>query len=174
MSLTSAMISRPLPLITHRILFSTKALSTKPTITPRIKFPARTAVKSKEYLHPQQERDLTPSASGSDDDDRMSTNSDSESELSELSELSDSDIDIPSSKKIPKPPGEPGRPRSGGYSIEVALASWGKEEFVKVNVGCCFYDNLLASVLKHQLTEIDQEACRSEIGQDEIIQQAER
>lgn len=147
------MISRPLPLITSRISFSTKTLSINPTITPRIKFPAEITVKPS-----QPERGLTPSSAGSDNDEPLA-NSDGESELSELSELSESDVDTPTSRKIPKPAGEPGRPGSGGYSIEVVLAPWGKEEFAKVNVkySQCQPSTALTEYLI--LAETGQEAC---------------
>lgn len=123
------MISRALPLITHRISFSGKAMSSSPAITARIEFPGRLeAAKEQEVVFLQQDRELTPSVAGSDD---PSVNHDSESELSGLF---DSDSDI----KISKPFGEPGRPRSGGYNIEAVLAPWGRAEFTKVNVSYIF------------------------------------
>ena len=57
------------------------------------------------------------------------------SELFEFEFDSDSDKVIRPVRNIPKPSGEPGRPNSGGYSIEDALISWGKDEFGKVMVG---------------------------------------
>lgn len=101
----------------------------QPTITPRLKFSAKATSKPKEPLHSCPDRDLTPSIADSDDDEPLA-NDDGESELSDQSEI---EIDVPT-KKIPKPAGEPGRPGSGGYSIETVLAPWGKEEFAKVNV----------------------------------------
>ena len=35
---------------------------------------------------------------------------------------------------VPKPSGEPGRPRSGGYSLEEVLSPWGVETLAKVTV----------------------------------------
>jgi hypothetical protein len=35
---------------------------------------------------------------------------------------------------IPKPSGEPGRPHSGGYSLDDALGAWGAETLSKVTV----------------------------------------
>jgi hypothetical protein len=126
------MISRHLPLITNRIRFSTSAMAPLPAITPRVNLsllgnsiPPRNANLA--------ERELTPSEDG----EGGSQVDDGESEMSELSELG-SDIDngeaLRPAQKIPKPPGEPGRPNSGGYSIEDALVSWGKDEFGKVTV----------------------------------------
>ncbi|KAF8961310.1 hypothetical protein BDZ97DRAFT_1921391 [Flammula alnicola] len=125
------MLSRALPLITHRISFSANVSSTNPTITPRIEFPAKRAIKPKELSQSRPERELTPSITSADEEDQPA-NSDGESELSELSE-SDTAPDTPTQMKIPKPAGEPGRPRSGGYNIEAVLAPWGKEEFAKVH-----------------------------------------
>jgi len=52
---------------------------------------------------------------------------------SELSDDPEEEDDIPATQ-IPKPAGEPGRPNSGGYSLEDALATWGREELGKVMV----------------------------------------
>lgn len=99
-----------------------------PAITPRINLSLLNSIPPGN-ANPA-ERELTPSEDGSLVDD-------GESEMSELSELG-SDIDsgeaLHPAQKIPKPPGEPGRPNSGGYSIEDALVSWGKDEFGKVAV----------------------------------------
>jgi hypothetical protein len=35
---------------------------------------------------------------------------------------------------IPKPPGEPGRPNSGGYNIENEIHAWGPKKISQVNV----------------------------------------
>jgi hypothetical protein len=47
------------------------------------------------------------------------------------SELSDPETDIDeilsNNKKIPKPPGQPGRPHSGSYTLETMIKAWGKE-----------------------------------------------
>ncbi|KDR71182.1 hypothetical protein GALMADRAFT_214158 [Galerina marginata CBS 339.88] len=117
------MISRPLPLITHRIEFSSKVLSTAPVVTSRLEFGQQTLKATVSYL----ERELTPSDHGNEN---SPLNKDVESELSDLSDIEEAPT---TSKKIAKPSGEPGRPGSGGYSIEDALASWGKEEVLKVN-----------------------------------------
>lgn len=61
---------------------------------------------------------------------------DSESDLSDV----DSPSDIPnmqqasnSPSKIPKPPGEAGRPKSGGFNLEEMLC-WPKEDFNTIQV----------------------------------------
>lgn len=123
------MISRHLPLITHRIRFSTSAMDPLPAITPRVNL----SLLGNSILPGNAERELTPSEDG----EGGPQVDDGESEMSELSELG-SDIDsgeaLHPAQKIPKPPGEPGRPNSGGYSIEDALVSWGKDEFGGVMV----------------------------------------
>lgn len=43
------------------------------------------------------------------------------------------DYFIPGTSVIPKPPGEPGRPQSGGFNVEATLA-WPKSTFTKVVV----------------------------------------
>lgn len=122
------MLSRHLPLITTRINFTANKVSViHPAITHRISF-----AKESEC------RDLTPSMhsiSGNEepndhilDDDRI-VDDDGESELSEDPE----DAEFPATQ-IPKPAGEPGRPNSGGYSLEDVLAPWGREELAKVTV----------------------------------------
>ncbi|KDR77444.1 hypothetical protein GALMADRAFT_138555 [Galerina marginata CBS 339.88] len=121
------MISRPLPLITHRIQFSSKVLSTTPVVTSRLEFGQQTLKRAPvSYV----ERELTPADHSYGD---SPLNEDIESELSDLSDSEEAPAQPPTSKKITKPSGEPGRPGSGGYSIDDALASWGKEEVLKVN-----------------------------------------
>lgn len=41
--------------------------------------------------------------------------------------------------KIPKPPGEPGRPKSGGYKLETVLG-WNDATFEAVRVGLCIVE----------------------------------
>lgn len=132
------MITRHLPLITNRIRFSSSGMAPLPTITPRVDLPLLGVNILPANGNPT-ERELTPSEDGEEGSPENQSNvDDGESELSELSEL-ESDIDsdklIWPVLKIPKPSGEPGRPNSGGYSIEDALISWGKDEFGKVMVG---------------------------------------
>jgi len=132
------MISRHLPLITNRIRFSSVAMAPLPIITSRVNLPLRRVDVPSANRSPE-ERELTPSEDGKEHypENKSTRLDDGESELSELSELeSEIDCDEPlrPAQKIPKPSGEPGRPNSGGYSIEDALISWGKDEFGKVMV----------------------------------------
>ncbi|KDR65799.1 hypothetical protein GALMADRAFT_148382 [Galerina marginata CBS 339.88] len=120
------MISRHLPLITHRVQFSSKVSSTAPLVTHRLEFDRQTAASKKPQL---ERRELTPSDSGSE----RNKDKDLESDLSDLTDSEEEATHSAVSKKIPKPAGEPGRPGSGGYSIDDTLASWGKEEVLKVN-----------------------------------------
>ena len=109
----------PRPIITPRVSLS----------LPRVRVPQSHANRSPE------ERALTPSEDGEGSSDNKSSElDDGESELSELETDIDCDEQSNLVQKIPKPSGEPGRPNSGGYSIEDALISWGKDEFHKVTV----------------------------------------
>jgi hypothetical protein len=53
-------------------------------------------------------------------------------EMPPLTDVS-SESDDATPEEIPKPPGEPGRPDSGGYNIEQAL-SWDPSEFIRLKV----------------------------------------
>lgn len=79
-----------------------------------------------------QARELTPSDHGLSEIGDTHLDDEGESEIG--SDAEETELSALSFKKIPKPSGEPGRPRSGGYSIEAALASWDKKEFSDVNV----------------------------------------
>lgn len=117
------MLSRHLPLITARIHFNAVPIPPLPVITSRTFFAEGERAP----------RDLTPSISGNEstaDDNDGIIDPDGESEVSDNSEE-----DECSSTLIPKPAGEPGRPNSGGYSLEDALAPLGKELLGKVIVG---------------------------------------
>lgn len=131
------MLSRHLPLITNRIHFASSAMAPLPTITPRADLPFLGVNIPPGSGNPA-ERELTPSEDSRESSPENKPNvNDGESELSELSELESdigSDEALRPAQKIPKPSGEPGRPNSGGYSIEDALVSWGKDEFGKVTV----------------------------------------
>lgn len=126
-------INRHLPLITHRIeFFSSNSHSAPPLITPRIDFGARWAP----------ERNRPDSSLSSDIDVEMDdAASDAASDISVAStdnkSSSDSEQDEAKDKKgkkIPKPSGQPGRPHSGGYSMETELRGWSPKMFADVNV----------------------------------------
>jgi hypothetical protein len=123
------MMSRHLPLITTRINFTANKVSALPVITARTFFAKGES----------ESRALTPSVHSisrneeSNDyilDDVHIVDNDGESELSDDPGEQDN---FPATR-IPKPAGEPGRPNSGGYSLEDALATWGREELGKVMV----------------------------------------
>ncbi|KAF8950172.1 hypothetical protein BDZ97DRAFT_1934475 [Flammula alnicola] len=103
-----------------------------PIITPRVNLPLPCV----NVRGNPEERELTLSEDGIPEENSPengpSRADDGESELSELETDIESDELIRPAQKIPKPSGEPGRPNSGGYCIEDALMSWGKDEFGKV------------------------------------------
>lgn len=124
----SPYLSRQLPVITSSIEFFQKSPGPPPIITPQINFSSNTPSQHA----PQPEEDdidmmeitdiiSTPAPGETPDDDNV------EDFLNRL------DVVLCNSK-IPKPCGEPGRPRSGGYSLEAALGKWGEELFQDVNV----------------------------------------
>ena len=116
----NAYLSRQLPVITPEIEFIQENLGPLPTITPCIDF-ARTSLEHAEV----EDDDVDMTAVINIDNppaERMPDNNNVELDLAL------------GSVKIPKPSGEPGRPRSGGYSLEAALDKWGEELFQMVNV----------------------------------------
>ena len=150
-------IRRHHSLITHRIPFEVQPLPPPPTIALRKNFqgaltkstrkPARhlpalvpiavsgrnTPAKSSRV-----ENDARPEVQQTTivGDGAAADADDSESDLSDV----DSPSDIPnmqqasnSPSKIPKPPGEAGRPKSGGFNLEEMLC-WPKEDFNTIQV----------------------------------------
>jgi hypothetical protein len=126
-----------LPIITPRIEFSSLTqLRPPPTITPRLDFAE--IMESNSCSHAVNE--VTPFEGDSDDEVSIAMDLDLlESEPSD-DEVSLNNRDI----KIPKPPGEPGRPNSGGYNIENELCAWGADKTSQVMVSIsrsCRYCN---------------------------------
>ena len=86
---------------------------------------------------------------------------DMEEEIDDEGDRSDEDGEgtFASTALIPKPPGEPGRPHSGGYSLDEVLSPWG-ETLVKVTVGsaasCCGYRSYSAPIW----SDIHKRVCR--------------
>ena len=119
-----------LPIITPRIEFSSLSPSRSPTtITPHIDFAELWITENNSGSHAVND---VPSDSDSDDDDCAAMDLDIlESETSDDEMLLDNNHDI----KIPKPPGEPGRPNSGGYNVENELSAWGTDKISQVAVG---------------------------------------
>ena len=103
-----------LPIITPRIEFSSSSHSHPPAIiTPRIDFADLWVGDNYGASH------------------AVSSDMDSDYEM-------DFDADemlFNNNEKIPKPPGEPGRPNSGGYNIEKELSAWGADKISQVTVG---------------------------------------
>jgi hypothetical protein len=159
------MLSRHLPLITTCIHFTANKVSVvHPAITHRISF-----AKEDEC------RDLTPSVhsiSGNEQpndlilDDVHIVDDNGESELSEDPE----DPEFPATQ-IPKPAGEPGRPNSGGYSLEDSLAPWGREELGKVTVRTEEFSNNRAILELISNVDIHEEDGRPETRSQEELQQ---
>ena len=154
------MLSRHLPLITTRINFTAnKVPAIHPAITHRISF-----AKGECW-------DLTPSVhsiSGNEEDDDRIVDDEGESELSEDPE----DVEFPATQ-IPKPAGEPGRPNSGGYSLEDSLAPWGREELGKVTVRTKEFSNTSNRAVLELISNVDihEEDGRPETRSQEELQQ---
>ncbi|KAF8809199.1 hypothetical protein BYT27DRAFT_7094651 [Phlegmacium glaucopus] len=118
-------IQRPFPLITPHTKFQLAPLPPLPTITPHIEFNIeRLAAHSNATLGSLRER--------------RSLGHQHQPELENQSQGSDQEPDrLPPAlsqasppNKIPKPPGEPGRPGSGGFCVETTLVDshqWTKE-----------------------------------------------
>jgi hypothetical protein len=58
----------------------------------------------------------------------FASTTDSSDSLSEASDTTEDDADFDQRTPIPKPSGEAGRPRSGGYNLEDTLA-WPKDQY---------------------------------------------
>ncbi len=116
-----------LPIITPRIEFSSLTQLCPPaTITPRIDFADAWTIGNNSASHIVS--DFAPFVNG-DDDDSITV----DLELLE-SEPSDDEMPLNNSGKIPKPPGEPGRPNSGGYNVENEVHAWGADKISQVTV----------------------------------------
>jgi hypothetical protein len=120
-------LSRNLPIITPAIQFFPKNLGPAPDITSQIDFENRISMSPQNELGA--EDDMTdlfdvPAPEKTPDDNGFE----------ELDIFDTFDMGTLNNSKIPKPAGEPGRPRSGGYSLEETLGKWGQEVFQAVNV----------------------------------------
>ncbi|SJL15222.1 uncharacterized protein ARMOST_18708 [Armillaria ostoyae] len=106
---------RHLPLITRRIKFMPLAHTPLPLITARREFAiARERSPSPPLIDPG-----SPALSNVSDGSDVSMHSDNDNPSGSI--LGDDGVDDEDVKIIPKPPGEPGRPKSGGYNLEQAL-----------------------------------------------------
>lgn len=114
-----------LPIITPHIEFSSSSQSHPPTtITPRVNFAELWIMETKMET-------LTDSPAGLHDSDDSAA---MDLDLLE-SESSDDEVNNYCDRKIPKPPGEPGQPNSGGYNIENELRAWGADKISHITVG---------------------------------------
>jgi hypothetical protein len=120
-------LNQHLPIITPRIEFSSLTQLRPPAIiTPRIDFADAWTIGNNSASHVVS--DFAPFVD-SDDDDSITV----DLELLE-SELSDDEVPLNNIGKIPKPPGEPGRPNSGGYNVENEVRAWGADKISQVTV----------------------------------------
>jgi hypothetical protein len=136
------LLSRHLPMITNRLEFFPQNIGPPPIITSTIDFANRLANKEQKVANKEQkvatedsDSSLTSVSDNYNDDDAMDTNASpaitpvdihSDSESEEIADTVD--------KKIPKPRGQPGHPRCGGYSLDVVLRKWGSTLIADVNV----------------------------------------
>jgi hypothetical protein len=113
-------ICRHLPLITPHVEFTPQHRSDQPKITLRISLDHLVDSRS---LDDEGDEDLTV-----DSDTEMT-----DSAAPEVESECDDGSDISTGSKIPKPPGEVGRPRCGGYNLETALG-WREKTLEDVTV----------------------------------------
>ncbi|PPR02024.1 hypothetical protein CVT26_008718 [Gymnopilus dilepis] len=114
-------LARHSPTITNRIKFQRIKLPPLPDITVRTNFAGKWLAESR----PDASDTVRSSAT-----EMLGTDSDLSSEVEdETDQLYDDEHTVPydRSRKIPKPQGEPGRPRSGGYTLSKVLKAWGDE-----------------------------------------------
>ena len=124
-------VKRHLPLITTRIAFTTQVLPDRPVITPRIDFDTeerRRLTHSVAVENHLSLNDLTSEDMSTTDDEGEDFESEEDCKNELNNELT----------KIPKPPGEAGRPGSGGYNLKDALG-WSKQDYDKVQVSLLVY-----------------------------------
>lgn len=125
-----------LPLITTRVEFNFNTLPPPPQITNRRDFGAHIKRfgrhNSVPYRRPEP-RERTPARARS-----VGFNVQSDSSLSDLSDTEESDEDNvpPTSGLIPKPSGEAGKAKSGGYNLQEALG-WTKKRYEEFYVSVC-------------------------------------
>lgn len=127
-------LSRHLPLITNRIAFQLDdASKTLPLITPRINFSDALIELQNDTTEMATAADILEDPRGIDD--LLSTTSDVLEMSPCQSEKTDDCAYSSTTWRIPKPNGEPGRPRSGGYNLEEELGAWEADLLASINVG---------------------------------------
>lgn len=122
-------VKKHLPLITARIEFSVTTTPKPPMITPRMDLGKRLKLKRDPSISDDEER--TPKRRRQSFSPAHDDGTDVES-LSSLSDITSEDESASANYtmlgKVPKPPGEAGRPGSGGYNLEERLG-WPKKEY---------------------------------------------
>jgi hypothetical protein len=118
-TMDAAIISKHLPIITARIQFSQSSPAILPITTPRIGFAHMNGLHT---ISPASDHVVTPDEM---DVDSQSSRGSSDSEIEGISN--------PSQDLIQKPPGEAGRPGSGGFNLEESLG-WPRGVFEKISV----------------------------------------
>jgi hypothetical protein len=164
-------LPRHLPLITPRIKFLPAVLDSLPTITPRINFATRLA----------QDSDCTLLGlegdsnwqSGRHKHQPTLTSSDQLELLDALDNFDESVTDIEvilsNNKKIPKPPGQPGRPHSGGYNLETMIKAWGGKLIDEVKVSTTDLSVIHAITIYYPLQDICKTSRRQRTRHHKVI-----
>lgn len=144
-------LRRPLPLISKRVEFEDAEpddlLPSLPKITHRIEFSERLSDdidrNGRSASLSSQSDSLGSEESGNINSDARAgvQDEDQDMDLTGSSSIYEDDVEDDSHQpsafstdRIPKPPGEPGRPHSGGYNLPTALVGWSKSLYTKVNV----------------------------------------
>lgn len=115
----------------------------KVTIKPSAKDSGKgRAVTPRRYPSPRATtpRATTPGPAMDSDSDSMSALTDLDSDLDEPATSNAKQTSSSRATMIKKPPGEPGRPGSGGFNLEKALGDlgWSKDDFESFRVGSLF------------------------------------
>ena len=147
------LIARHLPLITNRISFVFNPPPSLPPLTNRKEFldtrdTSTTPTRPNHSVLRNQASSLKCSASVQFgfEVEKMTDEGDGE-EDEEVDDIFQSAI------LIPKPSGEPGRPHSGGYSLDGVLSPWGVAMLAKVTVHL-FPSQHDSSTLSHHLLDL--------------------
>jgi hypothetical protein len=126
------LLRRHLPITTNRLEFFRQSIGPPPAITSRIDFVKRI----EEDFESDSESDNDKCGVVMDIDATSATPLDVSSSSSGADEPAEEIADLldTGEKKIPKPKGQPGHPRSGGYSLDFVLRNWGSTLVSDVNV----------------------------------------
>lgn len=133
-------LTQPLPLITLRIQFELQPVGPLPVITIRTDF-APFGLKTPGGDIDDKESETEDDTSDAEMEDLATyTHHNTNNTNASIASSDDDDDEVVTTQRIRKPAGEPGRPKSGGYTLEKEIASWGPETIAKVNVSAfCFH-----------------------------------